>query len=183
MSKEFSTLSKSLVYENPWMQVYEHKILRRGREGIYGVVHREHSVIIIPLTPSRKTVLLKQYRYPTDGDSWELPMGGIGEAESEIEAAKRELCEETGLSSPPLVQIGSYYAVPGLTPQRVTVFVTDVTETDLLALAPPAESDDIQSGKVFALSEVYDMVSRGMITDGFTLVGLLYLRLFLEELP
>ena len=181
MSKQFETLSKNLVYENPWMKVYEHKILRRGLEGIYGVVHREHSVIIIPLSTSRKTVLLKQYRYPTNEDSWELPMGGIGDQETEVQAARRELVEETGLESLSLEQIGSYYAVPGLTPQRVTILIAQVSENDIITMSPHAASDDIQSRKIVALSEVYEMVSSGIITDGFTLAGLLYLKLFLKK--
>ena len=180
MSKEFETLEKTLVYENPWMQVCEHKIRRRGKDGVYGVVYREHSVIIVPLTPSRRTVLLKQYRFPTDGDSWELPMGGIDEKESTLEAATRELSEETGLNSAPLTQIGSYFAVPGLTPQRVTVFVATVGERELNRLVAPPDTDDIQAARAIELSEVYDMVMRGEITDGFTLVGLLFLRLFLD---
>lgn len=181
MPKEFTTLTKNLVYENQWMQVYEHKIERHGRQGIYGVVHREHSVIIIPVTASKKTILLKQYRYPTDEDSWELPMGGIGDNESVVQAAGRELLEETGLQSTPFEQIGSYYAVPGLTPQRVTVFVAEVSESALVAMVPPTDTDEIQTAKIVLLSEVYEMVSSGIITDGFTLVGLLYLKLFMEK--
>lgn len=180
MSKDFKTVTKNLVYENKWMKVYEHKIERRGRPGIYGVVHREHSVIIIPLTTSQKTIILKQYRYPTTENSWELPMGGISENESALQAAARELSEETGLRSTPLKQIGSYYAVPGLTDQRVTVFVAEISESALNAMVPPTDTDDIQTAKIVSLSEVYSMVSNGVITDGFTLVGLLYLKIFLE---
>lgn len=181
MAKDFTTLRKKLVYQNKWMQVYEHEIERRGRPGIYGVVHREHSVIVIPLTPSGQTVLLKQYRYPTDEDSWELPMGSINANESTVEAAGRELLEETGLQPTSLEEIGTYYAVPGLTPQRVTVFVAQMNESALAAMVPPSGADDIQTAKLAYLSEVFEMVSSGGISDGFTLVGLLFLKLFLEK--
>jgi 8-oxo-dGTP pyrophosphatase MutT (NUDIX family) len=183
VAKDFTTVTKKLVYENKWMQVYEHQIERRGRPGIYGVVNREHSVIVIPLTVSGQTILLKQYRYPTDEDSWELPMGGINANESTVEAASRELLEETGLQSTPLEQIGSYYAVPGLTPQRVTVFVAQVSDSALLRMVPPTDTDDIQTAKIIHLSEVFQMVTSGIITDGFSLAGLLFLKLFLEKTP
>lgn len=183
MDRPFKTLSKTLVYQNPWLKVYEHKIKRRDREGVYAVVERENTVIVIPLSPSLRTVLLRQYRYPTDSDSWELPMGGVGSAERKEDAVKRELLEETGLDAAEYELIGEYHAVPGLTPQQVSVFVVRMSEEQMDASFTPEGMDEIQQVRIRSLSSVYDMVRQGQITDGFTLVGLLYLRLHLDSLP
>jgi 8-oxo-dGTP pyrophosphatase MutT (NUDIX family) len=169
-----------LVYENPWLKVYEHEIKRRESTGIYGVVEREHSVVIIPLSPSNRTVLLKQYRYPTDADSWELPMGGIGANENKEKALQRELAEETGLQALDYKEIGEYHPVPGLTPQRVSVFIVSVTDTELERAFASEEADEIQAVRVLSLLEIYEMVEKGDVTDGFTLVSLLYLKLHIE---
>ena len=177
----FKTISEKLVYENKWIKVYENKIIRRGQEGVYGVVRRQDTAVIIPLTVTNKTVLLKQYRYPTADFSWELPMGGILKNESDIEAAKRELVEETGIKDVTLKQIGSFYAIPGLTPQKVAIFVARLTEEELLLkFTPNTQTDDILSGKVLDIKDVYHMVVNGEITDGVTLSSLLYLKLHLK---
>jgi 8-oxo-dGTP pyrophosphatase MutT (NUDIX family) len=181
MPESFKTLAKSLVYHNPWMKVYEYKIKRRESTGTYGVVERENTVIVIPLSPSGRTVLLKQYRYPTDKDSWELPMGGIGENESKQAAVSRELCEETSLKAVDCKEIGGYYAAPGLTPQQVFVFIAPVSEEVLELAFAPRDADEIQDIRIEPLVLVYEMVRRGEVTDGFTLAGLFYLKLYMES--
>jgi nudix-type nucleoside diphosphatase (YffH/AdpP family) len=178
--KTFDVLGNKLVYESRWIRLREYQIARRGTIEVYSVVERQDSVIIIPISPSRKTVLLKQFRYPTQEDSWELPMGGINKSEKTEDAASRELLEETGLSAQRLVHLTTYYAVPGLSAQKVSVYVAEINEQDLLQLSPPKGVDDIQTYTITDLEQAYDMVSKGEITDGFTLVGFLYLRLFLK---
>jgi 8-oxo-dGTP pyrophosphatase MutT (NUDIX family) len=175
--KEFRSISKKLVYENPWLKVFEHEIKRRNSTGIYGVIEREDTVIAIPLSPSHRTVIVRQYRYPTNSDSWELPMGGIDEGESAESAVERELLEETKLQLLDLEKIGHYYAIPGLTDQQVYVFIAHINDEDLEKIAIPDDIDEIQEFKVVSLDCVYVMAEKGEITDGSTLASLLYLKL------
>lgn len=181
MNPHFKTLTKKLVYSNPWMQVYEHSIKRRDSTGMYGTVERPDAVIVIPLSPSRQTVILKQYRYPTDADSWELPMGGIDDGESPEEAARRELFEETGLQSDKIQKIGEYFAIPGLTPQRVYVYVANVSEEALAQASAVKDMDEIQEFELISCAEVFDMAKHGIISDGTSLVGLFYLSFYLNQ--
>ena len=69
-----------------------------GSPGIYGVVHFKNRAIgVIPLDEAGYTYLVGQYRYPLQLYSWEIPEGGGPLDEDPLEAAKRELREETGL--------------------------------------------------------------------------------------
>ena len=181
MHQQFKTLEKKVVYESRWIKLYENKIKRNDSEAIYSVVERSDSVIIIPLSPSNNTILLKQYRYPTDSNSWELPMGGINNGETKEQAARRELLEETQLQFSDLKQIGEYYAVPGLTPQKVSIFIARVEDYDIDNVYTPKDADEIQETKKVSLEEIYEMVANGIITDGFTLVALLFLRLYVDS--
>lgn len=181
MSSQFETTSSKSVYKNPWMEVWENTILRRGKPGIYGVVTRQDSVVIVPMSPAGRTVLLRQYRYPTSSDSWELPMGGIDTGETPLAAALRELREETGLEQPELQQIGQFHPVPGLTPQRVTVFLAKLPESAIAEMAPPAEADEIQSAVRCDFTDALAMSADGRITDGFTLSALFMASLHLRQ--
>lgn len=175
------TVESKIVYTSPWLQVREDKVSNDSGTRTYMVVERDNSVIVIPLSPRQKTVLLRQYRHPIRDTSWEFPMGGIDGNETPEDAARRELLEETGLSSQSLKLIGQYRAVPGLTPQQVFVFVALVEEGEFAKAQNPVYTDDIESSKIVSFDEVQMMAARGEIVDGFTLVGLLFAKIYFEQ--
>lgn len=181
MSNPIKTIESNVVYENKWLRLRVDRISRGNSEGSYSVVERNDSSIIIPITPSGKTILLRQFRYPTSSFSWELPMGGIDIGEDPENAARRELFEETKLDIKKIYQVGNYFAVPGLTPQRVYIFIAEVTEDALVKAYVPAGADDIQDAQIVTVNQAYKMVKNGEITDGFTLNGLLFLKLHNEK--
>jgi len=174
MKRKIEVVSRKIVYENPWMKVSEYGTSTDGKEGIYGVVERENSVIILVHSSNGNTLLLNQYRFPTESDSWELPMGGIEKGESRIKAAARELKEETGISNPKLREVLTYYPVPGLTSQSATVFIAEVEDAQLAEIGKlPAYADEIMGYEIISYKEAVNKIYRGKITDGFSVVGIL----------
>src|SRR5947209_4353356 len=97
----WTRLSRRLVYQNPWIVVYEDQVRRPdGHPGIYGVVHYQNrAVAVVAVDDQDRVLLVGQYRYPLDLYSWEIPEGGAGPGEDTLEAARRELREETGFSA------------------------------------------------------------------------------------
>lgn len=179
--KDFEVKASRLIYQNRWITLKEFEITRRGSSETYSMVEREDCVIIIPISPSKQTVLLKQFRYPIEKDSWELPMGGIEDGETPEEAAQRELFEETGLSATNLEYICSYHAAPGLTSQKAYIFVCYTQDADLSEIVTPKDQDDIQALRVMDIDRVFRIARDGGIGDSFTLVGLLFLRFHLDD--
>ena len=57
---------------------------------------------------------MRQYRLPADQYLWELPAGKIDEGENALQAAKRELVEETGLRAKKWKKLAFFYPSPGL---------------------------------------------------------------------
>lgn len=162
------------VYNNPWLRLREDVVVRDGKEEPYSVVERADSVIIVALSEAQETVLLLQDRYPTESKAWELPMGGIDADESALEAAVRELREETGLAGGNVQEVGWFYPVPALMAQRCSVFVVAVASSELQAMSNDAGGmDDIVGRRVVRADEVQGLIDRAEITDGFTLCGLL----------
>jgi 8-oxo-dGTP pyrophosphatase MutT (NUDIX family) len=59
----------------------------------------KHSVLVVALTPDKKLVLVRQYRFPVESFAVELPGGVVDPGESASEAVGRELLQETGYAT------------------------------------------------------------------------------------
>jgi 8-oxo-dGTP pyrophosphatase MutT (NUDIX family) len=98
----WTRLSGRELYDNPWIRVREDQVLRPdGTPGIYGTVHFKNIAVgVVPIDEDGRVILVGQHRYPLNRYSWEIPEGGcpIG-GETPLEAAARELREETGFTA------------------------------------------------------------------------------------
>lgn len=108
-----------VIERNKWEFVERH-----GLTGIVG---------IIAITDDNEIVLIKQYREPFQKTVIEIPAGLVGdkgEVESAVDAAKRELFEETGYEAETLEEIGTFCVSPGLTTEALTyVLATNLKQT------------------------------------------------------
>ena len=94
-------LARTVAYENPWIIVYHDEVRRPdGQPGVYGVVHfRNWAVAVVAVDEQDRVLLVGQHRYTLGLYSWEVVEGGAAEGEDLLEAARRELREETGCSA------------------------------------------------------------------------------------
>lgn len=171
-NRDFRILSKQVKYENPWLRVIELETLTDGKKGIYGVVERSDSATIIIESHDNKILFVRQYRFPIQDYSWELPMGGLDNNEFPSAGAVRELEEETGITVE-LKRIGEFKPVPGLTPQTATVFYGNIGIEEAQKVNEFDQNvDEITDRKFLSKEEIYDMILSNKISDGFTLSSL-----------
>jgi ADP-ribose pyrophosphatase len=91
---------------------------------------RRPAVGIVAITDDGKVVLVEQHRVPVNGSVIELPAGLAGDiagAEQEplLEAAQRELLEETGYAASRWTELASGYTSPGLTDESIVLFLAE----------------------------------------------------------
>lgn len=91
---------------------------------------RRPAVGIVAVTDDDRVVLVEQFRPPADEYVVELPAGLTGdvagaESESLVEAAKRELLEETGYEAARWTELTRGYSSPGLTDEQTALFLAE----------------------------------------------------------
>ena len=160
------------IYDNPWITVREDEVTRPdGNPGIYGVVSMKNRAVgVVPLHADGTVTLVGQYRYTLDVYSWEIPEGGCPDNELPIEAARRELREETGLIAGNLAPLGGeIHLSNSVCDERGTLFLaTDLTQGE----ANPEGTEQLQLRRV-PLQDAVAMALRGEINDGLSVMGLL----------
>ncbi len=166
----YKTIASKTVYENKWIRVREDKIVRPdGKEGIYGVMESNDSVMVIVLNDKNEVYLINAYSYPDQSWNWELPGGG-GDGEDAVIASKRELIEETGIVAEDWTLLGKTRVCNGLMTERQSTYLArNLTMTDKKEVEDEAI---VSHGKFYPLATVHEMIEQGKINDGQSLAGL-----------
>jgi 8-oxo-dGTP pyrophosphatase MutT (NUDIX family) len=170
-SNPWRTLKTRVTYDNPWIRVREDDVIRPdGAPGIYGVVHYKNKAIgVLPIDEEGHTYLVGQYRYTLDVYSWEIPEGGGAEGEEPIEAAKRELREETGLIARRWRTLGRAHLSNSVSDEEAIIFLA----TDLVQGAADPEGTEKLELRRVKFEEALRMVADGEITDSLSVIAIL----------
>jgi ADP-ribose pyrophosphatase len=175
-----TVLSSEVVFQCPLFKVLHDKLIEPGgRRNERDVIRHNGSVVILALDNAKSKkdpwiVMERQYRHAANQYLWELPAGKIEPDEDPLEAAKRELAEETGYRAKKWRPLVEYYASPGFLGESMKVFLAEGLEP---GEAQPEEDEQIEL-RLVKLSEVLKRIEKGAILDGKTLSSvLLYARI------
>ncbi len=136
------------------------------------VVRHIGSAVMMAVDDKKRVLLVRQYRLPADKYLWELPAGRLDAGENPLQAAKRELKEETGYAARKWTKLASFWASPGYVQERMTIFLArDLTAGE----ATPMDDERIEA-RWFKRKELAGMISSGAIEDAKTIVGFLTWR-------
>lgn len=148
-----------------------------GSSGELEIVRHPGAAAVVPvasdLGSADPTILMiRQYRYATGGELWEIPAGRLAHAGEEPEAcARRELQEEVGVTAAAIQRLTTLWTTPGFTDEAIHLFMA----TGLTPTAHAREPDEFIDVVPRALSEVLEMIGRGEVCDAKTVVGILYM--------
>jgi ADP-ribose pyrophosphatase len=144
-----------------------------GSSHIREVVEYGSAVVLVPVDPTGRLLMVRQYRHPTGAWLLELPAGGVDESDASIEAAaQRELQEETGHRGT-LTRIGGMYLAPGYSEEYQHIFAA----TDLVVDPLDADDDEDLVLERVDIGDALERVDRGEIRDAKSIAALLmYLR-------
>ena len=142
--------------------------LSNGRLVQRDVIDHPEAVGILPLLENDCIGLVKQYRYPLEKVSIEIPAGCIEENEEPLHAARRELKEEMGYNANQWNSLTSVYLAPGFCNERMHIYLASEIQKG------PQSLDDDEFVEVLELPLVtaFEWVQSGVIDDGKTVLAI-----------
>ena len=153
-----------------------------GSEGRLEMIRHAGASAVLPFLgglfdPDPDVLLVRQYRYASDGYLYEIPAGlPAGPQESWEECAHRELEEETGMRAATMTPLTRIYTTPGFTDEVIRLFVATDLEPGELSRDP----DEFMEVVRVAFSEVLEMVRDGRIVDAKSVATILFADRFVR---
>src|SRR5438105_15861957 len=131
------------------------------------IVRHAGSAVMLAVDDRDRVLLVKQFRLPAEKNLWELPAGRLDPGEKPLQAAKRELIEETGYRARKWSKLASFWVSPGYVQVRMTIYLaTDLTAGE----ATPMDDERIEA-RWYGRRELAEMIRDGKIEDAKTMVG------------
>ena len=156
-------LKSKYIISNKWLKVRKDTIKLPSNIIIddYYVIEKNDVVLIFAVDSKGNAIIKEEYRYPIDRILFELPGGTFDmKEESPLEAAKRELLEETGYESSCWKELGQFYDYPTKDINKIYAFFADHIEK--VAQQSLDVSEDIKYSLV-PLKTLEEMVFRNEI--------------------
>ena len=133
------------------------------------VVEHPGGVTILPIDDEGNCWLVRQFRYPFQKSILEAPAGKLEPGEAHRLSAERELSEETGFTADTFLYLGPSFVSPGISTEVLHIYLA----LGLHAGESHPDENEFLNAEKFKLDDVVDMVMRGEIEDGKTIVAVL----------
>ena len=170
-------LSSEMIYQGRVFglrrdEVEEPSGLRTTRE----VITHPGSVVVLPVLPDGRIVMVRQYRHATREYLWELVAGRKEPEETPKQGAARELLEETGYRAKRFKVFLDVFPTPGFLQERMYLLLAE----GLTAGEAQPEEDEKIEVRLFKLKDLKQMIKSGRLRDAKSIAGILYYLTFLR---
>ena len=170
MKKKKKTLTSDVRYEGPIFTItHDTAELENGKTAVRDVLHHHGGVCVIPITENNEIFLVKQFRYPFQTVTREVPAGKLEKGEDHAVCGRRELLEETGYTCSEYVYLGEMLPTPAYNSEVTHMYLAKGLTFSSQSLDP----DEFLDVERIPLAEAVKQVMDGTIRDGKTQVTIL----------
>lgn len=170
-SFEEKQLEREEIYDGAVLHVVKDKILLPdGNTSYREFCLHKGAVAVIPITENNEAIMVRQFRYAHHREFLEIPAGKLDYiGEIPLEAAKRELREETGASASKYTYLGVLDTTPALIDEKIHMYMAE----GLTYGECDPDDDEFLSVHRIPLKDLLNMVMSGEIRDGKTQIAVL----------
>ncbi len=164
-------ISSDQVFDGRLLKVYCDEILlpdgnKAGREYIMHV----GAVCVVALTDDNDVIIERQYRYPMHEVTLEIPAGKLdSKDEDPLQAAKRELKEETGAVADKMTYLGKFYPTPAYSDEVIHMYLAEGIRFEEQSL----DDYEFLTVDTMPIAELADDIIAGKVSDGKTQAAVL----------
>jgi len=178
-------MNRRVLVDNKWVTLIEDKfVLPNGVDCTYYHAKKSDAIMAIAIeTDGDKshTFIVNQHRHPINKTIWQFPIGGFDPSQDTPEhAARKELLEETGVTVGTMDYLGSFYADPGFTNQKLHVCAS----RDIVGVGEQ-QLEQLEHGlvvKKIAVSQISSLIESGDMGDAWGVAGQYYLTKYLGNM-
>lgn len=175
---EEKKVSSQRIYEGAILNVRRDTVTAIKGEAYREIIEHNGAVAIVPLTDDNKVIMVEQFRYACGKSVLEIPAGKIDKGEADpINAAHRELKEETGYSASEVVYLGKINPSVAYSEEVIHIYGM----YGLIAGEQELDEDEAVNIIEIPFEEVYQMAADGKLVDAKTIAGLMMAKEQLKE--
>jgi len=139
-----------------------------GKQVMREVIRHPGAVVLLPILPDGRVVMIENFRRSVDQTLLELPAGTIEIGELPELTAPRELIEETGYRAGKMTKVHEFYSCPGICDELMHLYAA----TELVAGDPDREATEQIENRIVTRDEIRTLIQTGQVRDAKSLVGL-----------
>ena len=172
MTFEEKTLKSEKIYDGVIINLRRDKVTVQGGTSYREIIEHNGGAVIAALTEDKKLVMVRQYRKPAGKVMLEVPAGKIDKGEKPLEAAVRELKEETGYTAEKVEFLTEFYPSVGYSEERLYLYLcTGLTPGETCF----DENEAIEIEEI-DLDRLFKMAMSGELDDAKTIIAILMVK-------
>ena len=172
MTFEEKTLKSEKIYKGAIINLRRDKVTVQGGTSYREIIEHNGGAVIAALTEDKKLVMVRQYRKPADKVMLEVPAGKIDPGEKPLEAAVRELKEETGYTAEKVEFLTQFYPSVGYSEEVLYLYLC----TGLIPGETNFDENEAIDIEEVELDRLFKMAMSGEIDDAKTLIAILMVK-------
>lgn len=164
-------VNRELKYKGTILSMYADTIsVPNGNTAVWDFIEHQGAAAVVPVTDDGKILMVRQYRNSLDRYTLEIPAGGLNSKdEPTMEAAARELEEETGYASDNLKPLISIVTAIAFCNEIIDIYVAK----DLVKTQQHLDEDEYIDVAAYTPEELSQMIYSGEIKDSKTVAAIM----------
>ena len=173
MNLKEECISSEEMFSGYVVKLFVDKVsLPNKNEATREVVRHPGAVCVLAITPDNEVILVRQFRYATGEELFEIPAGKLDiVGEEAAAAALRELAEETPYTAQEAILLNSFFTSPGFCDEKIYLYqAKDVRQDSTLS----ADEDEFVHTVTWSSEKAKKMLQQNKIRDAKTIIALQY---------